>query len=89
MWNKKNQRLEYDYFTTAGFTTHGTLKVDGKKLITRETVIGGEVTEVEATNELTADGKLRVTAQYFKDGKPAGGREMTYEEAPNAQVIFK
>jgi len=23
------------------------------------------------------------------DGKPAGGREMTYEEAPNAQVIFK
>jgi hypothetical protein len=91
MWNRKNQRLEYDYFTTAGFTTHGTLKVEGKKLITRETVTGGngDVTEVEATNELTADGKLRVTAQYFKDGKPAGGREMTYEEAPNAQVIFK
>jgi hypothetical protein len=44
---------------------------------------------VEATNELTDDGKLRVTAQYFKDGKPTGGREMTYEEAPNAQVIFK
>ena len=89
MWNKKNQRIEYHYFTTAGFMTQGTMKVEGKKLITRETVIGGEVTEVEATNELTADGKLRVTAQYFKDGKPAGGREMTYEEAPNAQVIFK
>ena len=88
-WNKKNQQLEYHYFTTAGFTTHGTMKVDGKKLITRETVTGGEVTEVEATNELTADGKLRVTAQYLKDGKPAGGREMVYEEAPNAQVIFK
>jgi hypothetical protein len=89
MWNKKNQRLEYHYFTTAGFMTHGTMKVDGKKLITRETVTGGEVTEVEATTELTADGKLRVTAQYFKDGKPTGGREMTYGEAPNAQVIFK
>jgi len=89
MWNRKNQRLEYHYFTTAGFMTQGTMKVEGKKLITRETVTGGEVTEVEATNELTADGKLRVTAQYLKDGKPAGGREMTYEEAPNAQVIFK
>src|SRR5688572_13539632 len=89
MWNKKNQQLEYHYFTTAGFMTHGTMKVDGRKLITRETVTGGEVTEVEATNELTADGKLRVSAQYLKDGKPAGGREMTYEEAPNAQVTFK
>ena len=89
MWSAKNQRLEYHYFTTAGFMTHGTMKVDGKKLITRETVTGGEITEVEATNELTADGKLRVTARYLKDGKPAGGREMTYEEAPNAQVIFK
>jgi hypothetical protein len=89
MWSAKNQRLEYHYFTTAGFMTHGTMKVDGKKLITRETVTGGEVTDVEATNELTAEGKLRVTAQYFKDGKPAGGRAMTYEEAPNAQVIFR
>ena len=89
MWNRKNQRLEYHYFTTAGFTTHGTMKVEGNKLITRETVTGGEVTEVEATSELTADGKLRVTAQYLKDGKPTGSREMTYEEAPNAQVVFK
>jgi hypothetical protein len=89
MWNRKDQRLEYHYFTTAGFMTHGTMKVEGKKLITRETVIGGEVTEVEATNELTADGKLRVRAQYLKDGERAGGREMVYEEAPNAQVIFK
>src|SRR5687767_527764 len=46
MWNRKNQRLEYHYFTTAGFTTHGTMKVEGKKLITRETVTGGDVTEV-------------------------------------------
>ena len=89
MWNKKSQQLEYHYFTTAGFMTHGTMKVDGRKLITRETVTGGEVTEVEAVNELTADGKLRVTAQYLKNGKPTGSREMTYEEAPNAQVIFK
>ena len=89
MWNRKNQRLEYHYFTTAGFTTHGTMKVEDKKLITRERVTGGEVTEVEATNELTADGKLRVTAHYLKNGERTGGREMVYEEAPGAQVIFK
>jgi hypothetical protein len=37
-----NQRLEYHYFTTAGLMTHGTMKVEGNKLITRGTVIGGE-----------------------------------------------
>jgi hypothetical protein len=87
--DRKNQRLEYNYFTTAGFMTHGTMKVESNKLITREIVNGEEVTEVEATNELTADGKLRVTAQYLKNGERAGRREMVYEEAPNAQIVFK
>ena len=89
MWNKKNERLEYHYFTTAGFMTHGTMRVEGNKLITRETVTGGEVTEVEATHELLPDGKMRVSARHFKDGKQTGGREMVYEEAPGAQVVFR
>lgn len=91
MWNKKNERLEFHYFTTAGFTTQGTMKVEGKKIITRETVTGsgGDVTEVEAATELLPDGKLRATAQYLKNGEKTGSREILYEEAPNAQVVFK
>lgn len=89
MWNKKSERIEYHYFATAGFTTHGTMKIDGNKLITRETVSGGEVNEVEATHELLPGGKMRVSANYLKNGKRTGGREMVYEEAPDAQVVFK
>ena len=90
VWNGKSEQLEFHYFTTAGFTTQGTMKVDGKKLITRETVSGGgDTTEVEATTELLPDGKMRVSAQYFKNGQKTGGREMVYEEAPNAQVVFR
>jgi hypothetical protein len=89
MWNSKNQSLEFHYFTTAGFMTQGTMKVDGRKIITREKVTGANVTEVEATTELLPDGKLRVSAQHFKNGERTGGREMIYEEAPNAQVLFK
>lgn len=89
MWNRKTERIEYHYFTTAGITTHGVMKVDDNKLITRETVTGSEITEVEATHELTADGKMRVSSHYLKNGQRTGGREMVYEQDPNAQVLFK
>jgi hypothetical protein len=35
-WNAKTERLESHYFTTAGFATHGTVSIEGSKLITHE-----------------------------------------------------
>jgi hypothetical protein len=91
MWNRKNERLEYDYFTTAGFITHGTLKIEDRKMITHEVVIGSEegITEVEAVSELLADGKFHSKSRYLKKGEWVDGHEVTYEEAPEAQVVFK
>src|SRR5262245_49159627 len=49
MWNRKTERIEFTYFTTAGFITQGTMRVEGQKAITREIVTGndGGITEVE------------------------------------------
>src|SRR5690349_8291509 len=34
--NPKTSRVEFHYFTTAGFSTHGTMEIDGQKVTTRE-----------------------------------------------------
>src|SRR5690349_1089770 len=40
MVNPKTSQVEFHYFTTAGFSTHGTMEVEGRKLITNEEVTG-------------------------------------------------
>lgn len=44
---------------------------------------------VAPATELLPEGKMRVSSQHFKNGERTGGREMVYEETPNAQVVFK
>lgn len=89
-WDKEAQQITYHYFTTAGFMTTGTMKIDGGKFIGREKVSGTNgVTEVRSTVELRSDGTLLSKAEYFKDGQPAGGREVLYKEDAKAEVKFK
>lgn len=90
-WDAKKKSLAYWYFTTAGFRTEGTMKHDGGQWIGHETVAGatGGITEVKSTSKLLPDGRLQVTAEYLKDGKWDGGREVMYKLAPEAKVIFK
>jgi hypothetical protein len=87
-WDGAKQALVYFYFTTAGFYTQGTMEVKADKLVSRETVTGNAngITEVEATTELQPDGRMRTSARYLKGGEWAGGREVTYREAPDAKV---
>jgi hypothetical protein len=91
MRNRKNERLEFDYFTTAGFMTHGTIRMEDGKMLTHETVVGSEegVTEVEAVAELLPNGKFHSKSRYLKKGEWVDGHEVTYEEAPEAVVVFK
>ena len=71
MWDAKKEALTYHYFTTAGFTTTGTLTVKDGKFISHEVVSGsaGGVTEVRATSELLPDGTFLVKTEHLKDGK--------------------
>ena len=90
-WDEKKQSVVYHYFTTAGFTTTGTVRFDGNKLITHESVSGGSdgITEVRAVNELAPDGSFHVKSEYLKNGLWVPGRDVTYREDKSAQVIFK
>ena len=89
--NPKTSALEFYYFTTAGFYTHGTVEFEGKKMLTNEEVSGNEngITKVKATSELLSDGRMRVITKYFKNGAWEDGRDMTYEESNGAQVLFR
>jgi hypothetical protein len=89
--NPKNAALEFYYFTTAGFSTRGTIEIEGTKVITLEEVSRNDdgITKVKATTELLADGNLRVVTQQFKNGAWQEGRDMTYQESPSAEVLFR
>lgn len=91
IWDEKKKTLKYHYFTTAGFTTEGTLSVEGSVLVTHETVAGGAggVTEVRGRNEMKPDGTFLVKTEYLKEGAWVPGRETLYREAPGAVVKFR
>lgn len=90
-WDAKKNTLVYSYFTTAGFRTEGTMKYQDGEWTGHEVVLGaaGGITEVKSTSKLLPDGRLRVTAEYLKDGKWGVGREIHYKESPDAKVVFK
>jgi hypothetical protein len=91
VWNSKTQTVEYFYFTTAGYMTTGTMAAKDGKIETHEKVQGdaGGVTEVRGTSELLPGGKFHVKAEYLKNGQWALGHEVTYQEDPSSEVVFK
>jgi hypothetical protein len=91
MWDEKRQQVVFYYFTTAGFMTTGTMRFEGSKVVTHETVTGSSegITEVRAISEITPDGAYHVKSEYLKDGKWTPGRETTYHQDPSAKVVFQ
>jgi len=90
-WDEEKQAVVYHYFTTAGFSTTGTLTVKDRKLVTDERVSGnaGGVTEIRGISELQPDGRFHVKTRMLKNGEWVPGHEVTYEEDESAQVVFK
>ncbi len=90
-WDKQNKTIAYYYFTTAGFFTHGTMKMEDGKFISREKVEGDAngITEVKNVTEILEDGRLRSKAFFFKNGEWIDGHEIIYHQDPEAELIFK
>jgi hypothetical protein len=90
-WDAKSKTIVYHYFTTAGFQTKGTMKIEGKKLECHEVVSGNAegTTEVKSTMELRNENTMHSSANYFKNGTSEQGREVTYKRVPGAQPVFK
>jgi hypothetical protein len=91
MWDAKNQKIAFWYFTTAGFFTQGTIETEGNGWTTIEKVSGNAngITEVKAVSKPTTDGGFVTKSEYFKDGKWEPGNERTYRLAPDAEVTFR
>jgi hypothetical protein len=91
VWEEARQSLVSYYFTTAGFYTTGTLRVEDGAFVFHEVVKGaaGGVTEVEARSRVLPDGRLHVKARHLKDGQWVDARETDYVEDPQAVVRFK
>src|SRR6185369_168379 len=55
-WDEQKQSVVYHYFSTAGFTTTGTMRLEGSKIMTHEVVSGtGDTSEVRGTSEIKPD----------------------------------
>lgn len=91
VWDQGKQSLVFYYFTTAGFYTQGTARIEGGRFVSREVVAGAAegVTEVEGLMEILPDGRLHNKARYLKDGKWEDGHEAFYWEDPAARVVFR
>jgi hypothetical protein len=91
IWDDKKQTIAYYYFTTEGFMTTGTLQSREGHIVTSEQVSGDAdgVTEVRGTSEIQPDGKFHVKAEYLKNGQWVAGHEVTYEQDPSSEVVFK
>jgi hypothetical protein len=91
MWDKKQSKIAFWYFTTAGFFTQGTMSMEGNSWSSIEEVTGNAngITQVKSTSKILDNGNLQVKAEFFADGKWTPGHEILYEPAPTAEVKFK
>src|SRR6266404_8552900 len=90
-WNDQKKLISVYYFTTAGFMSIGTLDFKDGRFIGHEDIKGTAdgITEVRSASTLLPNGKFHLKAEYLKNGDWIPGREVTYEEAPAAKVVFK
>lgn len=91
MWDPKQQKVAYWYFTTAGFFTQGTFDFDGNTWMSLEEVTGNAngITQVRATSKLKDDGTLEIKSEYEQKGEWVPGRSSIYKPVENAEVKFK
>jgi hypothetical protein len=90
-WNADKHLLVFHYFTTAGFMTEGVMSIDGRKILSHETVTGtaGGITQIKGMSEITPEGTFVVKTEYMKESEWTPGREATYTVAPDAKVVFR
>lgn len=91
MWDAQQKKVVYWYFTTAGFTTKGTVEFNKNQWTSLEEVTGSAqgITKVRATSILGEDGSLHVKSEYLAGDKWTPGHAVTYKPTQDAQVVFK
>ncbi|HNW60298.1 MAG TPA: hypothetical protein PKI62_11525 [bacterium] len=90
-WDKARNSLAYSYFTTAGFSTHGTMTGEAGKWVSHETVENNAngITEVRSTSALRPDGSLHNAAEFLQNGTWVPGHTIDYVADPEARILFR
>lgn len=90
-WDPVAREVIYDYVTTAAFGTRGKMTFpSAARVECHETVTGnaGGVTEVKATMELLADGRMKVSSRMLKNGSWEESPARIYVEDAAARVVL-
>jgi len=91
-WDEAKQSINYYYFTTAGFYTHGSMSFEdnNQRIIAREAVENNAngITLVESVSTLTGD-ILTVSARYLQNGEWVTGHSASYRRVAPLEVKFK
>lgn len=90
-WDKAKQSLVYYYFTTAGFFTNGTMRMEEGRWVAHEMVTNNanDITEVRSTSEFRPDGSMHTVAEFLQNGKWVPGHTIHYVESPESALSFK
>ena len=90
-WDAEKKEIIYHYFTTAGFQSKGTMKVNGKTLECHEVITGnaGGTTEVKGRFELKDDGTMQSSSKYLREGAWQDGHQVSYKRVADARPKFK
>lgn len=89
-YDESAKNYVFHYFTTAGFHTQGTARLEGNIMTSIEKVSGHEnIVEVRAVSTLGED-ELKSTSEYVrKDGSTTPGHSFTYTPDEDAVVKFR
>ena len=89
-WDKDQETIVFHYFTTEGFMTTGTFKLERGRFTAYEEVAGaaGGVMEVRSTGVFTAE-RMEVSSEYLKAGEWEQGHAGVYVPDPDAEIVFK
>ncbi len=90
-WDKDKEILAYYYFTTAGFYTHGTMKIEDGKFSSLEKIEGDTngITEVKNITEILTDDRLLSKTYFYKNGTWIDGHQIIYHQDSKAKLVFK
>ena len=90
-WDADAREIVYDYVTTAGFSTRGTMKPGQEgRLECHEKVIGlaGGIRELKVTFEPLGDGRMQVTGRMLRGTEWEERPKVVYETDPSARVVL-
>ncbi len=86
-YNEAAKRVEYHYFTSAGFLTTGSIRFNGRAFVAEDDEQAGQV-PMRMERRIKGDRMISKT-QMFRDGGWTRGTEQFYVAAPEEKIRYR